>query len=196
MKRASLYLLLTIWSSLLAAQPAQQDVNSTAMTQKEALSTFTEDASYRAKRTAMKSALIPGWGQYVNKQYWKIPVIYAGVGLSAYFLIDNYNLYQEYTQAYLYKEDDDPETEIDKYANFSSSYVLSRRRTVREFLDYTVLAMVLGYAINIIDAAVFSHLDNFDVSPSISLRPPTQLNSFTSVDAIQFQAGIKLNIHL
>ncbi len=186
--------LLTVFCALIVimstAQVDSLQHTTSPISPSSAFAKFQKDASYRAKRTAMKSALIPGWGQFVNKQYWKIPVIYLGVGFSAYFLATNYTAYQDYTQAYLYKVDDNPDTEVEKYRNFKANYLLSQRRLAREYLDYTVLAMVIGYAINIIDAAVFSHLDNFDVSPSISMA------SGNSFPGSSLSTGIKLNIHL
>ena len=45
-------------------------------------------------RAAFYSAVLPGLGQAYNKKYWKIPIIYAALGVSTYAYIynnDNYN---------------------------------------------------------------------------------------------------------
>ncbi|MDQ3292379.1 MAG: DUF5683 domain-containing protein, partial [Bacteroidota bacterium] len=39
----------------------------------------------KPSRAALYSAIIPGAGQFYNKRYWKIPIIYAGGITIAYF---------------------------------------------------------------------------------------------------------------
>ncbi|MBS1688467.1 MAG: hypothetical protein JSS96_07065, partial [Bacteroidetes bacterium] len=43
------------------------------------------------KKAGLYSAIVPGLGQLYNRQYWKIPVIYVGIGVAAYFIQDNLN---------------------------------------------------------------------------------------------------------
>src|SRR5689334_7605614 len=38
-------------------------------------------------RAALYSAIIPGAGQFYNKDYWKIPIIYAALGTLGYFIV-------------------------------------------------------------------------------------------------------------
>ncbi len=153
-----------------------------------------EDRSYIAKRTAMRSALIPGWGQFDNNQKLKIPFIYLALGTSTYLIIDNYNKYREARQAYLYRLDSNPDTEVSKYKNASTSFIESERQLYREYIDYSVLATVLIYTLNILDAAVFSHLHDFDVSEDISLRPKVYLQPYAlSNTGYAATIGISLN---
>ena len=37
----------------------------------------------------VRSALIPGWGQATNKKYWKIPIVYAALGTTAWLFVRN-----------------------------------------------------------------------------------------------------------
>ena len=34
---------------------------------------------FNPRTATLHSAIIPGWGQYYNKKYWKIPIIYAAL---------------------------------------------------------------------------------------------------------------------
>ena len=43
---------------------------------------------------------LPGLGQAYNKKYWKIPIIYIGIGTSIYLRIDNEKSYNRYRDAY------------------------------------------------------------------------------------------------
>ena len=53
------------------------------------------------KKSGLYSALLPGLGQLNNHQYWKVPVVYAGLAVGGYFIIDNLNNYQSYHKAYI-----------------------------------------------------------------------------------------------
>src|SRR3979411_2636341 len=49
--------------------------------------------SYR--RATLYSVVLPGAGQFYNKKYWKIPIVYAAIGIPAYFYFDNKKIYNE-----------------------------------------------------------------------------------------------------
>lgn len=49
---------------------------------------------------AFYSAVLPGLGQAYNKKYWKIPLVYAALGVGVYFVVDNQNEYERYEEAY------------------------------------------------------------------------------------------------
>ena len=41
-----------------------------------------DSTSLRVKRTTVWAACLPGTGQIMNKQIWKVPVVWGGLGLS------------------------------------------------------------------------------------------------------------------
>src|ERR1700761_2646329 len=47
------------------------------------------DSTHDPHKAVMRSLMIPGWGQLYNHQWWKIPFIYAGLGLLADVVIYN-----------------------------------------------------------------------------------------------------------
>ncbi len=124
------------------------------------------------KKAALYSAMLPGAGQFYNRQYWKIPVIYAGMAVSFYFLIDNLNNYRTFRSAYLSSLNplgsDDPLTRT-----YNSQQLKILQDSYRQNLDLNVLFTTLGFTLQIMDALVFAHLKNFDVSRDLSfkLRP-------------------------
>lgn len=120
------------------------------------------------KKTAFFSAIVPGLGQIQNKHYWKVPVIYVGVGVTAYFLYDNitnYNLYRK-----LYAGFRNNNKDLINSTPYNESQVTQLKDYYRRNLDLTVLLSALGYALQIVDAVVYAHLKDFDISEDISFN--------------------------
>lgn len=122
-----------------------------------------------AKKAGLYSALLPGTGQLYNKQYWKLPVVYAGAGAAVYFFIDNQKKYRKYRQAYIARIDNDPTT-IDKEKLRTTEELQYLQNEYKRFLDMTGLLTAVGYTMQILDAVVFAHLKDFDISRDISLK--------------------------
>ena len=51
-------------------------------------------------KAAFYSAILPGLGQIYNGRIWKVPLVYAGIGIPVYFYIDNDKQYDRYRTAY------------------------------------------------------------------------------------------------
>ena len=51
-------------------------------------------------KAAFYSAVLPGLGQAYNKKYWKIPLVYAGIGAGLYYYKINNTKYNNYREAY------------------------------------------------------------------------------------------------
>src|SRR5580700_312713 len=47
------------------------------------------------KRATIYSAILPGAGQVYNKKYWKVPIVYAAIGIPAYYFFYNKSWYQK-----------------------------------------------------------------------------------------------------
>lgn len=120
------------------------------------------------KRAGLYSAIIPGTGQLYNRQYWKIPIVVAGLGTAIYFFQDNLQLYQSYRKAYLQREQDPDNRTL--YPRYEKEQLRQLQNNYRQNLDMTVLFGVLGYAAQILDAVAAAHLKNFDVSRDISMN--------------------------
>ena len=121
------------------------------------------------KKAGLYSALIPGLGQLYNHQYWKIPVIYAAVGVAGYFLVDNLTQYQNYRKAYIGRINNPYPT--DQYVKqYTTDQLQQLQNDYNKYLDMTALFSVIGYALQVVDAITSAHLKNFDVSRDISLK--------------------------
>src|SRR5262249_33471979 len=47
------------------------------------------------RKAALRSAIIPGWGQVYNKKYWKVPIVWGAIGIPAYLVVDNHRWYNK-----------------------------------------------------------------------------------------------------
>jgi hypothetical protein len=122
------------------------------------------------KRAGLYSALLPGLGQIYNRQYWKLPIVYAGLGVATYFFIDNLNTYQIYRKAYIGRINNNFPT--DEFVDIYSQPQLKQlQEDYNGYMNMTVLYTSLGFVLQIIDAITSAHLKNFDISRDISLRP-------------------------
>ena len=153
---------------------------------------LTATAKHRANKAAMYSAIIPGTGQIYNKSYWKVPVIYAGFGVLAYFIKFNNDNYKTFKTAYSYRIDGDSTTD-DGYPNYTNDDLLVRRDYYRRNRDLCYVFVGVVYVLNIIDAYVDAHLKDFDVSDDLSLHTSPYLNLNAGGSPV---AGISLCLKL
>lgn len=138
-----------------------------------------------AKKAGMYSSILPGLGQAYNRQYWKIPVVYAILGTAGYFIGFNYNKYTEYRQAYIYAIDGDPGTGNKLSESYDAQSLQRLQNNYKKDLDVIVLLTSVGYALQIMDAVASAHLKNFDVSRDISMQvKPMVQNNFVGVGLV------------
>jgi hypothetical protein len=129
---------------------------------------------YKPGIAIKRSAMIPGWGQYTNKKYWKIPLVYAGVGIPTYLFFRNIKQYKDAKNALALATDGDPnnDTQI-KEPYFSArsrpDVIKNFRNQVRQNADYSILFFILFWGLNVADAAVDAHLKTFNVNDDLSI---------------------------
>ena len=118
-------------------------------------------------RAAFYSAVLPGLGQAYNRQYWKIPIVYATIGGALYFYRQNQTEYLRYRDAYqkrlLGQTDEFPELSTDLLVKAQSYYRRNR--------DISLMAAVAFYVLNILDANVSAHLRQWNINDRLSLQP-------------------------
>jgi hypothetical protein len=121
------------------------------------------------KKSGMYSAILPGLGQLYNKQYWKVPVVYVGLAVAGYFIVNNLSNYRSYRQAYVNRINN-PDY-IDKYTGvYDEAQLQQLQNDYSKYLDITVLITSIAYVLQVLDAVTSAHLKNFDISRDISMR--------------------------
>lgn len=136
---------------------------------------------------------VPGWGQYYNRQYLKIPLVYAGLGGFGYGVVYAHNLHALYRDAHRFKrgeemlesgqitenefeerflqyENDYQEVEARIGTVNSSEPLRNQREKLRRYRDLFVIGGVLFYGLSVLDAYVSAHLLGFDVGEDLSVH--------------------------
>ncbi len=137
-------------------------------------------------RAAFYSAILPGLGQAYNGSYWKIPIAYAGLGIGVYFYINNDNEFNSYRDAYK----DRLAGRVDEFqGRISDDGLIRAQRFYRRNKEISILVIAGIYALNIIDANVEAHLQQFNVSEDLTLRPNMNFDKFSG----KTRYGLSLN---
>lgn len=122
-----------------------------------------------------KSLIIPGWGQVVNKQIWKVPIVYGLLGGLGWYSTRLTRQYHDYRAAYYNATNEANDLRfgptpdyISETANPESLQQIRNR--LRNRRDFIYIAILLAYGLNALDAYVFAHMRTFDVSEDLSIR--------------------------
>lgn len=105
----------------------------------------------------VRSAILPGWGQFYNEAYYKIPVVLGISGWLIYNYIDNHNLYKQYRDLYI-------STNLAGYKEYREFY--------RDQRDLFAIYYVFAFIANLVDAYVDAHLFDFSVTEDFMRKTP------------------------
>ncbi|MBX2826667.1 MAG: hypothetical protein KTR22_00795 [Flavobacteriaceae bacterium] len=119
-------------------------------------------------RAAFYSAVLPGLGQAYNKRYWKIPIVYAGIGTGVYFYLQNTDDYNRFRDAYKRRLAGFTD---DEFQGISDDRLIDAQRTASRNRDVSLIVSIVFYLLNIIDANVDAHLRQYNVSEDLSIQP-------------------------
>ena len=148
------------------------------------------------KKVMLLSAVLPGSGQVYNSihrengpkhAFWKVPLIYAGLGASGYFLTVN-----NQTQKSLKTEYNNRLNNVSNlnptWAIYDDQAVLSLYQSYLNKRDMSILGFAAAYFIQIAEAGVEAHFLHFDVSDKLSLSiRPTMLGPTSAGIHVHFQ---------
>ncbi|HLS12743.1 MAG TPA: DUF5683 domain-containing protein [Flavobacteriaceae bacterium] len=154
---------------------------------------FAEEYNPLAPATAaFYSAVLPGLGQAYNKRYWKIPLVYAGIGAGIYYHLENKKDYKRFRD--IYKRRLEGYTDDEYYGDGDTPKVSNQRlrdaqRTAQRNKDLSIAVAIGFYLINIIDANVDAHLKQFNISEDLSLQPRI------GIDPVQFHSTYTLSLN-
>lgn len=145
-----------------------------------------EHPKHSPKRAMLYSAICPGLGQIYNKKYWKLPILYAGLGTAVYFIFFNQHYYNQYNND-LKQLNANPGSSI--YTSSELSDIINYYHRDR---DLSIIISVGVYLINIVDANVDAQLMGFNVSDDISVHFSPSLFPNPLTGSIAFTPGFRL----
>lgn len=147
-------------------------------------------AKHDPRKATIRSAIIPGWGQAYNHEYWKIPLVYGALSIPAATFVYNNNWYHRTRDTYnILVNHGDTGKIYPRLKGISPENLQYYRNAFRKDRDYSVLFFLLAWSLNIVDATVFAHLKDFDVSPDLSLHIQPDFNATTKSPGL----GLVLN---
>lgn len=146
-----------------------------------------KDTVHSVKKAVLFSAIIPGAGQVYNhiamppgkkRAYWKVPLIYAGLGVTGYYMIQNNSLQKSLKREYLARQGSDFTQTFDpQWEQYDSDGILTLYDQHLNRRDLFIIAFGLVYILQVADAAVEAHFVNFDISEDLSMNiSPTMMS--------------------
>lgn len=125
-------------------------------------------------KATIYSILCPGLGQIYNKEAWKVPIYWGCLLGAGHFLDVNNTNFQRFRRMYLQAIDPETKDLVPVPAETCKYY----RDIYRRYRDYSVLALAAFYLLQVIDANVFSYMQDFEVTDDISMNvAPTVLTT-------------------
>jgi hypothetical protein len=141
----------------------------------------------------LASAVIPGAGQVYNHKYWKLPIVYAGLATTGFFMYFNGNVYFTVRNnlnsrvagystpqpQFLILNSIFSKTTIN-LNDFTFDDMQTLEDDYRRYFTLSIIAGGVVYLLNILDAVVDAHLYHFDVSDDLSMNIHPSLFSSAS----------------
>jgi len=124
-------------------------------------------------KAGLLSLILPGGGQIYNHSYWKLPLVYGGVGGVAYAEFFYQSRYKEYVNSKRIWQttgsnatDPGPRSRLETSVTNVQTGIVFYRGWRDRFIAYSLVV----YGITALDAIVDAHLSAFDVSDDLTLN--------------------------
>lgn len=152
--------------------------------------------NHNPNQALLRSLLLPGLGQIYNRKYWKLPIVYGGLGGLTYGVVKYHIDYKSYQKGFICREH--PDSTIcpasDAFSDISDSNLKRLRDQNRRMRDLFIIFTALGYTLTALDAYVDAHLMHFNVSDDLSMefRPEIMYSAANQ----KIYPGLTINFHL
>lgn len=157
--------------SISAAKPTKSEAKIVADIEKVNAPSTKKTLKLNPTRAGLYSAVLPGLGQYYNKKYWKIPLVWGAVGAGVGYAIWNDNQYKKYREYYVSKLNGTPNEFVDNHPWLDKTALGNAQDAAKRRRDYAIAITGLIYILNIVDAVVDAHLYESRHDPDLSFKP-------------------------
>ncbi len=144
---------------------------------------------YNPTKAGLYSAVLPGLGQYYNKKYWKIPIVWGGIGTGVGVVLWNQKQYNRYRDAFIAQLNGQPH-EFSDIPGISAEALGRTQDRAKRQRDYAIAITGLVYILNIVDAVVDAHLYEGRKDPDLALKPTVIYDEFGKQNS---KAGLSLS---
>ena len=127
---------------------------------------YRRDVKNQPGKATIYSILLPGLGQAYNGEYWKIPIYWGMLAGSYHYYALNSKNYKRFKR--VHNEATNPEGGYD--GRIPAERALYFRNLYRRYRDYSVVALVGSYMLQIIDANVFAYMQDFEVGDDLTMK--------------------------
>jgi hypothetical protein len=167
-------------------------------------------AQHSPRKAAIRSAIIPGWGQIYNRKYWKVPIVWGALGVTGYIFFNNLDTYKDLKFSYAakykaslkpydsthpspppYQDSTDYFKIKDRYLPIDQEALRVNRDLYRKYVDYAAVFFIIFWGLNVVDATVDAHLKAFDISPDLSLKIKPMYNPLAKAGGVSFVFNFK-----
>ena len=136
----------------------------------------------QVKKATTLSTICPGAGQIYNKSYWRVPIVIGGMASTIYTIDWNNRGYKRFKTAYSLLIDYErltPDERLEKYPNgapdefrgaYSTTFLKNLKDSYRRNRDLCILLTAGVYMLQIIDAHVDAHLQDYDISDDLTMN--------------------------
>ncbi len=138
---------------------------------------------FNPTKAGLYSAVLPGLGQYYNRKYWKIPIVWGAIGTGVGVTIYNQRQYDRYRNAFL-AELNGQEHEFSSVPGITKQALGRAQDRVKRQRDYAIAITALIYVLNIVDAVVDAHLYEGRQDPDLALSPAVIQDELSGKQAV------------
>ncbi len=145
---------------------------------------------YSPTKAGLYSAVLPGLGQYYNKKYWKIPIVWGAIGTGVGIVLWNEKQYTRYRNAYVAELNGLPH-EFSDISGVTAEVLGRTQDRAKRQRDYAIAITGLIYVLGIVDAVVDAHLYEQRNDPDLALKPTVIYDEFSKQNT---KAGLSLTL--
>ena len=144
------------------------------------------DSLHDPKKALRRSGMIPGWGQLYNHRWWKLPFVYAGLGLLGDVVVFNQRYYKIFLKEARLRETGIQTGRNPALTTVTDADVITYTDLYRRNRDLGILGFIGSWGIQMIDAYIDAKfiqrftMDNdlsFKVKPGFINQPTYAFNA-------------------